>query len=358
MPGKSGLPGGGGGSLPNAADLRRDFPLPTGSIAQSPGFNISSGLTDGGNFQTILRRRGTPVQQAFDVRFPRALQDLDRLRESVRPGFSDLRAARLNQISNARSRAIGNIREGLGRRRVLGSSFGQDVQIRAEREFGELESQVAAETFLQELDATSNLINQETGLVFNAINRELSEIGLATQFNTATSQIFSNNQQFLQQMAAQLFANESGGGGGGALSGILETGGTVGGAIIGGIYGGPAGAQGGAFLGGLGGGGIGSAIESGNFADIAGAVTGARFALPGQGGRGSTGFFGTGGQSSFSGGQALQFGGLFGNTFFGGASPAAAGGGGAALGSVGGGAPALGSNFGNSFQRQLPGSFF
>lgn len=236
-------------SLPSSRELNRRSPLPQGFIASTPGFNVSSGLTDGGNFQTTLTRLGTPIQQAFDQRFPRILSDFDSLREAVRPGFSALRDARLAENDNTRSRAIGNLRENLGRRRVLGSSFGQDAQVRAELAVGQERDRIQAETFLQEIDATSNLIQQESTQLFNAINRELAELGIATQFNTSTGQIFSNNQQFLQQQAAQLAvarANTSSSN----LSATLETVGTIGGAVAGGFFGGPLGAAGGASAGG------------------------------------------------------------------------------------------------------------
>lgn len=86
------------------------------------------------------------------------------LRQSVAPGMSDLRNSRLAEIENARTRAVGDLRENLQRRRVLGSSFGADAISRAEAEFGDARSKVAGESFLQEMEATNNLINQQ----FNA----------------------------------------------------------------------------------------------------------------------------------------------------------------------------------------------
>src|SRR3990167_5948989 len=55
--------------------------------------------------------------------FPEQASELARLRESVSPGISGLRTSRLAEIENARRSSIGNLRENLSRRRVLGSSF-------------------------------------------------------------------------------------------------------------------------------------------------------------------------------------------------------------------------------------------
>ena len=93
--------------------------------------------------------------------FPEQAATLAKLRESVAPGISGLRSARLKEIDDARRSSIGNLRENLSRRRVLGSSFGQDAISRAEAEFGKERERVAAESFLQEMVMTNNLIQQE-----------------------------------------------------------------------------------------------------------------------------------------------------------------------------------------------------
>ena len=86
---------------------------------------------------------------------------LNALRPALAPGISGLRTARLNEVENARLAAVGNLRENLQRRRVLGSSFGQDALARAEAEFAQQRERVAGESFLQEFEGTVNLINQE-----------------------------------------------------------------------------------------------------------------------------------------------------------------------------------------------------
>ena len=143
------MPKGGGGS---GGFLNNDtFNLIT------PGFKIVSNRD-----ATQLIRRKSPEQLAFNTRFPRILSDLDNLRGSIRPGVSELRQSQLRQVENARSKATGTLRDQLQRRRILGSSFAADAQIRAEREFGELAADVEARSFLVEFDAFSRALTQET----------------------------------------------------------------------------------------------------------------------------------------------------------------------------------------------------
>lgn len=187
--------GGGGGS---------DFKPPTTIQSSSPAFLLTSAFNNSsGEVTTSLSRTGTFPQRAFDERFPRILADIDAARGLFRPGFSQLRQSRLAQVSNARDRAIGNLRENLRRRRVLGSSFAEDAIIRAEREFGQAAAATEAQSFLEELEATQQLIGLESNQLFNALNRELAELGVVANFATSTADLFSRNAQFEAQLAAQ-----------------------------------------------------------------------------------------------------------------------------------------------------------
>lgn len=99
---------------------------------------------------------------------------LGRLQGRLQPGFSDLRQAGLDRIGANRTRTVGDLRNDLARRRVLGSSFGNDTIARAEAEFALQEADFASRTLLQEIDATVNLINQQNDLRLNAMAQELA----------------------------------------------------------------------------------------------------------------------------------------------------------------------------------------
>ena len=57
--------------------------------------------------------------------------DIGNIRSQWAPGMSALRGAQLASLQNQQTAGIGNLRDSLAQRRVLGSSFGQDALTRA-----------------------------------------------------------------------------------------------------------------------------------------------------------------------------------------------------------------------------------
>ena len=194
--------------MPTEPD-RPDATLPKFARARTPAFRLDSSREDEGGIFTEFFRSGTAPQAAFDERFPRILSDIDVLRGTLTPGFSDLREARLNQVENARTRAVGNLRDSLARRRVLGSSFGDDQLIRAELEFAQEAANQEALTFLEELDANSRILAFESQQMFAALERELAELGISADFSVRTADLFSRNLQFENELAVEAAAESS-----------------------------------------------------------------------------------------------------------------------------------------------------
>jgi len=128
------------------------------------------------------------------------------LRGRVAPGFSDLRASRLQEIENARRSSISNLRENLARRRVLGSSFAADAETRAEIEFAQQRERVQAESFLQELDLTNQLITQEFDLTRQAFTTRLDELNVQADVGaklvSEASTVLTAGAQLRAQLAA------------------------------------------------------------------------------------------------------------------------------------------------------------
>lgn len=129
------------------------------------------------------------------------------LRASVAPGVSALRASRLGEVDAARSVAIGNLRDNLARRRIQGSSFGQDALIRAEAEFAGERDRVAAESFMAELEATQQFINQEFALRRSEFQTGLDELNLhadiATKLSAKATDALAQNARTLSVLNAQ-----------------------------------------------------------------------------------------------------------------------------------------------------------
>lgn len=132
------------------------------------------------------------------------------LRASVTPGYSALRSSQLTDIENARQSAMGNLRDNLARRRVLGSSFAQDSLARADIGFAQQREKVQADTFMQELDATTQLVNAEFTARTSAFKTSLDELNLeastATSLASSASSQLSANAQTKAQLDAQAAA--------------------------------------------------------------------------------------------------------------------------------------------------------
>lgn len=114
--------------------------------------------------------------------------DIKGLRSLVAPGVSQLRASQLDALEGRRRKAIGNLRENLGRRRVLGSSFGADALARTEAEFAREQADIEAQTSLVELQQTRELIQQEAQARLQGVQVALSQANLESSLGAQLSQ--------------------------------------------------------------------------------------------------------------------------------------------------------------------------
>lgn len=221
--------------------------------------------------------------------FGEGLEATQGLLGQVKPGFGALTEARVSEILNRGSASRSNLRANLARRRVLGSSFAEDVLGRFDQQLAQDVGQAKAVSFLEELDATNQLINQRLSINVQNVDLqrdflsqafaaergatqvELDEQNLLLQTGLSLlgkqADILASNAQLEAQLAAQgaqqagfgagfggfggggsLLSNLFGGGGGsnatfGFLSGLQEPGGGFG-AAFGNLLGGATGAFG------------------------------------------------------------------------------------------------------------------
>lgn len=143
--------------------------------------------------------------------FDQQAQALSSLRGSVAPGFGRLSQglrestqARIAALRGEGRRTVGNIRENLARRRLAGSSFQASEVAAAESEFAMREDQVRAESavaeaqgFVQEIDMTRNLINEEFGASISGLSTVLQDLNFdtatVTQLAGLASQLMNDN---------------------------------------------------------------------------------------------------------------------------------------------------------------------
>ena len=176
------------------------------SVAGFSGGGLS-GRFKGGRFQVTADANRQGLVGSLASTFPEQAARIARLREQVAPGFGALTRSRLAGIGDTRRRVVGDLRENLARRRVLGSSFAQDALTRAESEFARQEDTVRAESFLAELDLTNQLIGQEFEARRGEFQTQLDDLNFQAEIASglsgrATEQLGAN-ARLKQQLAAQ-----------------------------------------------------------------------------------------------------------------------------------------------------------
>lgn len=193
------------------------------------GFLVGGGLDALRSNQTAtaLGRLG-PAREGLG----NSLNSIQELRAQVQPGFGALTNARVTAIRDAAAESIGNLRDSLARRQVLGSSFADDAISRTRLAYAKEESSARAEAKVAEIGAQSQFIAQELGtyaqmlgldlaeanikqqdiansitqanLISNEMTRQLQEFGIAGNIaNAVSAQV---NQQGIAQAQLQLLS--------------------------------------------------------------------------------------------------------------------------------------------------------
>jgi len=187
------------------------------SVSNLPPTTFNSGgLNFGFNGSQIVggasgARQGLVGQNASF--FSQQAQELEGLKNQVTPGFGALTNARVQAIQNARQRSIGNLRDSLARRRVSGSSFGEDAIARAEAEFAQEEAEARATSFLQELDLKTQLIDRQFTASRGAVDAFLNELNLeadiAKQLAVSSNAVLADNAKFAASLLARQAADDN-----------------------------------------------------------------------------------------------------------------------------------------------------
>lgn len=126
------------------------------------------------------------------------------LRSQWTPGESALRAAQLQSIENARQANISDLRQNLAKRAVLGSSFAQDAQTRANLDYENQKNNVISQTYLQELDAQHQLIGDQYTAAANAVSSKINELNLEGNLGTQLTSQAQDALKSYAQLQAQL----------------------------------------------------------------------------------------------------------------------------------------------------------
>lgn len=183
----------------------------------SPTGFQGGGLTGGFKDGQFSLTRGAELTGALDEvggAFRRTSSDFRDLAGQVTPGFGRLTKSRLQQVESARRRSIGNLRENLQRRRVSGSSFGQDAITRGELEFTREANRVEAESFIQELQLNAELLGKANEAEVQRATTMLGQLnfesGLAAELGGQVNEIMAANTQLHAKLTAELAGARAG----------------------------------------------------------------------------------------------------------------------------------------------------
>lgn len=136
------------------------------------------------------------------------------LLSQIAPGFGRLSQAAGQEIENAGRAAVGNLREQLARRRVLGASFANDQMAGLKATYDQMKQKAQAEAMVQELEMTQKVISARTDARNQTIAQALNQIQFEGDIGkTLTLGIMATNtdlakvQAELSSLAAQITGN-------------------------------------------------------------------------------------------------------------------------------------------------------
>jgi hypothetical protein len=119
------------------------------------------------------------------------------LLSQITPGFGRLSQARGAQIDADRERGVGNLREQLAKRRVLGASFANDQIGSLERQYMMDKDKALAESLTQELEMTNNVIQARSEARVKSVSTALNEIQFETNVGAQLMQSVMSNMHDL-----------------------------------------------------------------------------------------------------------------------------------------------------------------
>jgi hypothetical protein len=176
----------------------------TGSNAKAAPVNFTNPSFSGGglnwngdNFSVTADANRTGVVNDISSNYRDLGNNYGDLRSMVAPGFNDMLKARLNSFGDTATKAIGDLRQNLQSRRILGSSFGQDTIGRLNAEFGRQKDTIVADNYLKSLDASTQLLKQQYEAWNQAFQTNLAELnleaGVAQQMGSKGADILAQN---------------------------------------------------------------------------------------------------------------------------------------------------------------------
>jgi hypothetical protein len=145
--------------------------------ANMPGYGFETGMDGDKAFGKVTRSGET---QGFMDRLLAGLgadeSSYQELLSQIRPGFGRLSEATQEQIRNQYAKRFGDLREQLGRRRVLGSSFSNAELDRMKLEEDQQTRLAMSQAMIEELKMTSDVLKSQTDSRNQTIQTAFSQL--------------------------------------------------------------------------------------------------------------------------------------------------------------------------------------
>lgn len=212
-----------GGSLAGlAGGGKKASPSSLNAITGVSSTGFSTNLSDGrltfssnaGGLVSNADRAATGAISSLTALDPLIEAGTGRLSETTRGVFGLAR----ERLAGDRRKSIGDLRQNLNRRRLLGSSFADDAINRKLRVFKDAandidveENQALAGNFLQELDLKTSAIREKLNISLQSVAVELGQMNfestLAAQISSNLNAVLSVNARFQTELQAQRASN-------------------------------------------------------------------------------------------------------------------------------------------------------
>jgi hypothetical protein len=123
----------------------------------------------------------------------------------LQPGFGQITQARRGAILSAQQKTVGDLQSQLQKRRLGGSSFANDAITNANADTSQQLAQADAQSYLDELSATQNLIQQRStersAAIGNILSQSNFESGLGANLLQSFNQVGSQTQSLMADLA-------------------------------------------------------------------------------------------------------------------------------------------------------------
>lgn len=169
----------------------------------TPGYGIQLNSSGG-----AFTRQGE-TQGVMDALLSGAATDeagYNNLLSQIQPGFGRLSSATQQEIENASRAAVGNLREQLARRRVLGASFANDQMAGLKATYDQMKQKAMAESFVQEMEMTKQVISQRTEARNQAISQAFSQLNFEGDTGRQLTALIMANNNDMAKLQADLAA--------------------------------------------------------------------------------------------------------------------------------------------------------